>query len=185
MGRAARFAWIALVACAKKDLRVTADGGGVVEATAPAASLSFHEEMWVDARDGEPEALMRLATREGSLKLRARAEEAAYRKTALSALAFVDDFLAFPFLAEVADGREDEEALLALSAIHALASSKRHSRAQDDEGEIRTGCRTLLEFAKNRGKKEAGRALAISSLRMLKDRGCAREEEIPDDLDAR
>ncbi len=143
------------------------------------------EELWARARDGEADDLARLADREGSLGLEERAEAGAHRATALRAAGFAGTLEGLPWLASVAANGTDEEAALALQSAAELAAQPRRSVDPEDALEVRAGCDSLLALAKGADRPRARRLGAIGVLRMLADRGCAKADEIPADLDVR
>jgi hypothetical protein len=140
--------------------------------------------LWLVAADGGEDDFARLADLEGSSGLVERGTDPALRMTALHALAFVHDFGALPWLSEVADTGPDAEASAALAAINAIAAQPRRSVDPEDRAELHVGCDRLLRVAKE-SKSRDRRIGAIDALRMMIDRGCAKADQIPTDLDAK
>jgi hypothetical protein len=141
-------------------------------------------ELWGRAKEGEADDLARLADREGAPGLVDRGKgEPALRPTALRALAYVHDFTALPWLASVARGDNDADALSALDSVMTLASAPRRALDPEDAQELREGCDTLLALARDPGAARARRVQTIRALRMLTDRGCVKPTDIPSDLD--
>jgi hypothetical protein len=179
-----------LVACGRSQPTGPQPPAAQVSASASAASENKvaldaqMAELWKLAKDGEGDDLMRLARREGSTGLVEKGQaDASLRLTALKALAYAPDFVALPWLAEVATSGSKEEAQAALDSCFDLAAQPRRQRDPEDALELKEGCAKLLELAK-KGPTER-RVSAIRALRMLADRGCVKKEEIPSDLDAK
>jgi hypothetical protein len=142
-------------------------------------------ELWSRATDGGDEDLARLAQLEGSAGLVERGAEASRRMTALRALAYVHDFVALPWLAEIATGTNDAEAAVALDSIAEIAAQPRRAVDPEDGAELRVGCDRLLVLAKSDKAQKDRRIVAIRALRMMLDRGCTKADEIPTELDAK
>jgi hypothetical protein len=180
------FIFSALVACRHKGEPVVEAGAGDAGVDASVAVEDPRlDELWARARDGEADDLARLADREGSLGLEERAEAGAHRATALRAAAFAGTLEGLPWLASVAASGTDEEAEIALQSAAQLAAEPRRSVDPEDALEVRAGCDSLLALAKGADRPRARRLGAIRVLRMLADRGCAKADEIPSDLDVR
>jgi len=142
--------------------------------------------LWARAKDGEAEDRMRLADREGSVGLVERAAaEPEWRLTAARSLAYAKDFLALPWLADLASGGTDEEALAALESAGELAAQPRTARDPEDAAELKEGCDKLLLLARGKESAKPRRVLAIDALRMLADRGCVKRDDIPRELDSK
>jgi hypothetical protein len=181
-----------LGACGKStapSARSTSASASVL-ATAPAAGeedvsrpMDARESaQWAQAKEGDPEELMRLADLVGCEGLRERASQPELQMTALRAAAYCVDFTELPWLARVATEGRDDEARAALEAAVDLAARPRHATDPDDAEELHAGCGALLALARSNAPKER-RALAIRALRMLSERGCAKRSDIPTDLD--
>jgi hypothetical protein len=159
----------------------------VVEAGAPAID-PVALDLWTRAKDnvatGDGDDLARLADRENLSGLLARAEDPAWRATAIHAMAYVDGFEALPWLAKVARAAPNEDALAALDAIEDIAARPRRAVDPEDAAEMKSGCDSLLALAKQSDAARARRIIAIRALRMLSERGCVAPAEIPADLDA-
>jgi hypothetical protein len=140
--------------------------------------------LWLVAADGREDDLARLADAEGSTGLVERGADPALRTTALRALAYVHDFWALPWLSDVADTGSDAEAATALAAIASVAAQPRRAVDPEDQSELHVGCERLLRVAKDSKSRER-RIGAIDALRMMLDRGCAKADQIPTDLDAK
>lgn len=142
-------------------------------------------ELWALAADGGDEDLARLASREGSVGLVERGAEPARRMTAIRALAYVHDFVGLPWLAEIAAAKDDAEALAALEAIADIAAQPRRAVDPEDGAELRAGCDRIVSLAKDTKASKERRIVAIRAIRMMLDRGCAKADEIPTELDAK
>jgi hypothetical protein len=177
---------LAISGCPKKTAPVAE--AGPVDAGPEAAVLvgdTRLEELWARAKDGEADDLARLADHEGSMALEEQGTDPSRRLTALRAAGFAGDLAALPWLAEVGTSGTDEEATAALASAAELAAQPRRSVDPEDALELRAGCDKLLALARGIERPKARRVGAIRVLRMLQDRGCAKPEEIPTDLDAR
>ena len=144
-------------------------------------------ELWERARSKDVTAddLARLAKREGSTGLVERGQmDEGLRLSALRAMAFTDDFVGLAWLADVGVSGSDEEASAALESAVDLAARPRRAVDPEDADELHAGCERLLAMAKEKSTARARRIVAIRALRMLVDRGCAPEKDIPTDLDA-
>ncbi len=142
-------------------------------------------ELWARAADGGDEDLARLAQREGSAGLVERGADVARRMTAIRALAHAQDFVALPWLVEIAWGKDDAEAAAALESIADIAARPRRAVDPEDGAELRAGCDRLLELAKFDKAAKDRRIVAIRAIRMMADRACAKADEIPTELDAK
>lgn len=181
---------LAAVQCGKKDAapQATLATGAPGTASAPTDAASppavdVARESWSAAASLEPEDLSRLALKEGSSGLVARATEmgdaqpvgAGPRTIAVHALAFAEDLDGLPFLAEVAGGADATLALAAADSAGALAALRRKPVEAEDALEVREGCDRLLAVAKDPARPRPLRLRIVRALRMLADRGCARD----------
>jgi hypothetical protein len=179
-------------ACGKgtaSSVKSTSDGTSVLATGSAAgeddASRPMDERestQWAQAKEGDPEELMRLVDLVGCEGLRERASQPELQMTALRAAAFCSDFSELPWLAHVATEGRDDEARTALEAAVDLAARPRRATDPDDAEELHAGCGALLTLARSTAPKER-RVLAIRALRMLSERGCAKRSDIPTDLD--
>jgi hypothetical protein len=140
-------------------------------------------EDWARAQDGGDDDAIRLADRLGCSGLRERAASARLRATALRAMADCRDFTELPWLAEVAAGPNEADAVAALDAVVEQAARPRRPTDPEDAEELHDGCGALLALARAADKPAPRRVRAIRALRMLADRGCVKREDIPTDLD--
>jgi hypothetical protein len=143
------------------------------------------EQAWAQADAGEPQELMRLSDLLGCETLRERASIPSLRTSAVRAMAYCPDFSELPWLADVAAGVRDDDAIAALGAIVDLAARPRHATDPEDADELHAGCGALLALARAPDRPRPRRVLAIRALRMLAERGCVARTDIPNDLDAR
>src|SRR5262249_599430 len=148
-------------------------------------------DLWARAKDnvarGDGDDLARLGDREGMRGTLARADDPAWRLTAIHAMAYVDGFEPLPWLAAIAAAPQNEEATAALDVIVEMAARPRRAVDPEDGAELREGCDALLALAKNAAAAKARRVQAIRALRMLSERGCVAangRSDIPVDLDA-
>ena len=130
------------------------------------------ETIWAQAKEGEPDDLARLASKEGALGLVERGAQPEWRETAIRALAFSDGWAGLPWLAEVADGANEKEATLAVESTNALAARPRRAVDPEDAAELRAGCDRLAQVANQPKKAKAITLGASRTLHMLTDRGC-------------
>lgn len=170
----------ALVACGKKDappatLSASASVSSAPPSVADADAGASATELWTAAASLAPEDLSRLALREGTAGLVAGATDPARRRVAVLALQFVDDLDGLPFLAEAAAGQDAELATGAAESIEALAARPRRAVDPEDALEVRAGCDRLREVLKDKAKSKPLRFRLARTLRMLEDRGCARD----------
>jgi hypothetical protein len=155
---------------------------------APAAGEAMSEReaaQWEAAKGGEPEERIRLADLVGCEALEQRAEVVELRPIALAAMAYCPDLSELPWLARVAKEGSAGDARMALEAVVDQAARARRSTDPEDAEELHAGCQALLALARDVAAPKERRALAVSALRMLSERGCVKREEIPADLDAR
>jgi hypothetical protein len=145
-------------------------------------------DLWTRAKanieTGDGDDLARLADHEGMTGILARADDPAWRATAIRALAYVDGFDAFPWLAKVAKGEPNDDAMAALEAVIDIAAKPRRAVDPEDAAEMREGCDALLGLAKEKEAARPRRIVAIRALRMLSERGCVAQNDIPTELDA-
>ena len=137
--------------------------------------------MWTSARAGGAEDLLSLATHEGAAGLVEAAADPDLRATALRAMGFARGWAQLPYLAEAAAGTADDDALVALDSVSALASRPRRSEDVEDAEELREGCEKLGALARDAARPRDRRIGAIRALRMMP---CPKQE-IPTGLDAR
>jgi hypothetical protein len=173
-------AFVAFVcaACSKKDATQKASVSPSASAGAAGPDGGGTETLldpWSAAASLEPEDLGRLALREGSAGLVAGATTDDRRKVAVAALAFAEDFDGLPFLAEAAAGADPALALSAADSACALAARRRTAVAPEDALEVREGCDRMLAVAKDEKRPRVLRLRILRALRMLEDRGCARD----------
>lgn len=184
--------WVALsllvtIGCGKSSRSSTSS---VDEAqTEPDAGISPMDDresaQWAAAEQGDPEELMRVADLVGCEGLRDRASQPELRATAIRAMQYCPDYSELPWLAELASGKDEAEALAALDAIGELAAHPRRATDPEDAQELHVGCGALLAFARTTSRPKERRVLALRALRMLAERGCVRRADIPIDLDAK
>jgi hypothetical protein len=142
------------------------------------------EDLWVRAKEGEPDDLARLANREGASGLvEEGSRDPVKKKAAIAALAYADGLSGLPWLAEAADAEDEATARAAVESIVAMAARTRRAVDPEDGAELRTGCDRLLSIAKNPSKKRPVRVGAVRALRMWTDRGCAKTADLPTDVD--
>jgi hypothetical protein len=166
-----------------------ADGGGAqaTRGQSPDAATRSPDvdALWNRAKEGEPDDLARLANREGASGLvEVGTSEPSRKRIAIAALAYADGLSALPWLADAADGSEEDDARAAVESIDAMAARPRRAIDPEDGAELRMGCDRLLAIAKNTTKKRPLRVGAVRALRMWSDRGCAKAADLPTDLDA-
>jgi hypothetical protein len=153
------------------------DGEAKAEADADDAGPEERDpralELWTRAREGDADDLARLYDLEGDTGLIELGALPAYRITALQALGFARDYVALPWLSEIAGSGTDTEAEAALESARSIAAWPRAARDPDDALELRAGCDSLLALATAQDKAPSRRAHAASVLRMLAPLGCA------------
>jgi hypothetical protein len=137
--------------------------------------------MWTSAREGTTEDLASLATHEGAAGLVEAANEADLRPTALRAMGYARGWAQLPYLAQVAAGKSDDDAHLALEAVGELAARPRRSEDVEDADELREGCEKLAAIARDAARGRDRRIPAIRALRMMP---CPKLD-LPSDLDAK
>jgi hypothetical protein len=142
-------------------------------------------QAWADADGGEPQELMRLTNLVGCETLRERAADPTRRAIAVRAMAYCSDFSELPWLADVASGGGDDDAIAALTAVVDQAARPRRATDPEDAEELHAGCGALLALARAVDRPKLRRVLAIRALRMLADRGCVARADIPADLDSK
>lgn len=153
-------------------------------AATPRVRTSSEEELWARAKDGDADDLARLADREGATGLVERGDDAAFRDTAIGALAYADGLSALPWLAERAS-EDGDGATRALDTIADIAARRRRADDPEDALELRAACDKLLALARDKERPTSRRVAAIGSLRMLAERGCVRSTDIPKELDGK
>lgn len=142
--------------------------------------------LWTAAAAGEPDMLARLADREGSAELaREGAADPKRRLIAVEALAYGEGFAGLPFLADVAAGADGAQAAAAADSIDALSGRPRTAEDPEDALEFRSGCDAITRTARDTSKARAVRVALVRALRKWADRGCAKPEEIPSDVDVK
>jgi hypothetical protein len=194
---AAALAVLAASACGKTSLsRTTPSAGGTPAssvspaetadiAIVPAPMTDQEGRQWAAAKDGDSEELMRLEDLVGCEGLRERAAQPDLRSVAIRAMEYCGDFSQLPWLAELGGEKNEGDARSALDAIVAISVQPRRAVDAEDAEELHEGCGTLLALAKASDQPKQRRVLAIRAMRMLADRGCAKPEAIPTDLDTR
>lgn len=166
----------------KRAASASADAGP--EARVEDAAALRASALWEAAKEGEEEDLATLAAHEGAIGLVEAASEPSLRGAAIRAMAYARGWSQLPFLSDLALGKDDEEARIALEAAVELAARVRVAEEPEDAAELRRGCEGLLVLARDAGRPKARRVAAIRALRMMP---CppAGEAGIPDDLDAK
>lgn len=140
--------------------------------------------LWKHAiESGDVEDLAALATHEGAAGLiEAATADKALRPTAIRAMGYARGWAQLPFLAKTANGKDDEEAKLALEgAIELSSRPRRLSEDNEDTEELKEGCEGLSALAKDSVRPRARRIAAIRALRMMP---CS-VKDLPADLDAK
>jgi hypothetical protein len=66
-----------------------------------------------------------------------------------------------------------------------IASQKRSQVDPEDALELRDGCDSLLVAARDATRPRAVRVGAVRALRMMSDRGCVNQSDIPADVDVK
>jgi hypothetical protein len=181
---------VTLLGCPKNTAPTDAGAGAVLvplaaDAAAPERTPEV-DDLWRRAQNedgGSADDLVRLARREGVAGLIERGAHPGLRRSAAFALGYTEGFSAMAWLGEVASSDVEEDALAALSSAIMLAAQPRRAVDPEDAEELRVGCDKLGALAKTPNASRKRRVLAIRALRMLSDKGCAKE--IPTDLDAR
>lgn len=166
------------------------DGGGKAGSSeaGPSASTARtpeEERLWDEAKDGDEDALRRLANHEGARGLAERGADGAHEKTALRAMAYADGFAQLPMLGAAAATAPEDEATIAAESAAELAARKRGQVDPEDREELADGCGALLGAAKDSSRPKVVRVNAIRALRMLAEQGCVDPAAIPKDLDAK
>jgi hypothetical protein len=140
--------------------------------------------LWKHAmQNGDVEDLTALANHEGAAGLiEAASSEKDLRPTAIRAMGYARGWAQLPFLAKTANGKDDEEAKLALEgAIELSSRARRLSEDNEDVDELKEGCEGLGTLAKDPVRPRARRIAAIRALRMMP----CNIKDIPTDLDAK
>lgn len=164
-----------------------ADAVTVEAAVTPVVTRTPEDErLWTEAKDGDEDELRRLASREGASGLVERSTDAAFKATALRAMAYAEGFAQLPALGAAAATAPEADATIAAESAAILAARKRAQVDPEDVEELRDGCGALLGAAKNTARPKAVRANSIRALRMLGDQpGCVDLALLPTDLDTR
>jgi hypothetical protein len=139
--------------------------------------------LWKHAMNGDVEDLTALATHEGAAGLvEAASSDKELRPTAIRAMGYARGWAQLPFLAKTANGKDDEEAKLALDgAIELSSRPRRLSEDNEDAEELKEGCESLGALAKDSVRPRGRRIAAIRALRMMP----CNLKDIPTDLDAK
>lgn len=179
-----------LSACGSCQKGGAADGDASTTTSARVEAGPTPEEdlLWAQAADADADDLARLADREGAAELArigTETQDGARKLLAIRALAYAEGFAGLPFLASMADGEDAERASAAVDSIDRLAAEPRRAVDPEDALEFRAGCNQLLITAKNGQKARAVRVGIVRALREWQDRGCAKPEEIPTDVDVK
>lgn len=173
--------------CGKTSPTVDSDAmldASTVDATADIERPEDIERAWTEASDGGDSELMRLADREGPAGLVERCIDPRYRLTALRAMGYTTGYVALPELARAALGPEDE-AIAGVDSAALIAAQKRRQVDPEDALELREGCDGLLVAARDTTRPRAVRVGAVRALRMMSDRGCVNQSDIPGDVDVK
>jgi hypothetical protein len=153
-----------------------------------AASLRDSRK-WENAKDGDQEDLSTLAVHEGAMGLIEAASDRDLRPTAIKAMAFARGWAQLPFLAKAANGKDDEEARLALESTVELAARPRTAEDPEDADELREGCDALLVLARDTTRPRSRRIASVRALRMMPcpRSGAATDggEGLPSDVDTK
>ena len=158
---------------------VACDDAGVV------AMDPQEADAWTRAKEGDEDDRVRLADLVGCGGLEDGAARADLRMTAIQAMAYCRDFTELPWLAGIAAGDDESQALAALDSIVDLAARPRRAVDPEDADELHGGCAALLALARAPERSRDRRVLAVRALRMLVDRGCVKSADIPTDVDAK
>jgi hypothetical protein len=183
-------ALLAIASCGKSKTSGTASAGtGPEDEGDGEGAIGAMDEreaaQWAEARQGEPEELMRLVNLVGCSGLRERAVSRELRPTAIFAMKYCPDFSELPWLVALAAGKDDVEARAALDSIGELAARPRRGTDPEDADELHAGCQALLVLARSISEPKPRRVRAVRALRMLSERGCVRRDDIPKDVDAK
>lgn len=174
------------------------DGGALAAGAAGAANANAAaivavppgEDLWASAKasDYEADDLARLADREGAGGLVEGVKaDPSRRRAAVLALAFTGDdgFVGLPYLAEVAATGDEADARAAVESADRLAARPRRAVDPEDAPELRAGCDRMLVVAKDPARPRAVRVGAVRALKMLEDRGCVRDGDLPAELNTK
>jgi hypothetical protein len=195
-GSARKKLWLRALALSISVLASCRSRGNVVGDAAPPPSLSAKstkesarskDELWRRATSQDPVDLARLADREGAGGLLEGLEEGGpLGLVALDALAYADDAdAAYQRLGEIVRQIDPGESSAIVGAIMAIALRPRRQTEPLDPPGLRSCAEALLELAQKKSMAAAVRAKAISTLRLLSERGAVDPKLIPTDLDAR
>jgi hypothetical protein len=190
------FAVFAAVDCGKGStpaISATASASGSAAASgcvacddAGVAAMDPQEaDAWMRAKEGDEDDRLRLADLVGCGGLEDGAARADLRMTAIQAMAYCRDFTELPWLAGIAGGDDEAQAIAALESVVDLAARPRRAVDPEDADELHGGCAALLALARAPERSLDRRALAVRALRMLVDRGCVKAADIPSELVAR
>lgn len=136
-----------------------------------------------EAVDSVEEDLMHLGHTEGAAGLAEGATTPANRLLAARAMAHTPGLAGLAWLGERAATDDLEIAREAARSAVAIAARGRDQRDPEDAEEMRAGCKLLLSAARDERRDRAVRVDAVRAVRLLVDRGCAKPEEIPTELD--
>jgi hypothetical protein len=143
--------------------------------------------LWQQAMAGDRVELARLADREGASGLLEGLEEGGpVALAALAALPYAEDAeLAYRRLGEVAASIDPDDARPVLDALLGVAARRRKQTEPLDPPGMRSSADDLLRIARGKDAPARVRALAISALRLLAERGAVDARAIPTDLDVK
>lgn len=165
------------------DTATPASGVHVAIEAGADAGTPEHAELWARAADGTEEDLARLAQAEGTAGLAAGASTPATRLLAARAMAHTRGQAGLAWLAETAASDQVELAQEAARSAVALGARGRDQNDLEDIDELRAGCAGFVAIAKDAKRDRAVRIDAVRTLRLFADRGCAKAQDIPTDLD--
>ncbi len=187
--RAQVLAAVCIVACGRTSPTANAPDTSVPGLVRPLADAGGDggkevalSELWTRASEGTDEDLMRLAATLGPEGLADGATTKEARGVAVRAMAYTEGFAGLPWLSELAAGEDVTLAKEAGESALTMAARGRDQNDPEDAEEMRAGCMKLLAVAKGKHDK-AVRILAVRTVRLLADRGCAKADEIPTDFD--
>jgi hypothetical protein len=143
-------------------------------------SEALTTERYQRAAEGEPPELLRLIAAEGVDNLLEVIQAPSGKRTAIAVAAFEFSgaLRALPALADLAL-RDSDQATGALLAAHSVASEVRQAVDPEDGAELRAGCEALSALLRSEKATRRNRMIALGTLRMLAERGCAMPVEIP------
>ncbi len=140
-------------------------------------------ELWKRAAEGVEEDLMRLGQTEGAAGLAEGATTPATRLLAARAMPHSHGLAGLAWLGERAATDDVEIAREAAHSAVAIAARGRDQLDPEDAEEMRAGCKYLLAAARDERRDREVRIDAVRAVRLLLDRGCAKNEEVPTALD--